>query len=161
MIKHQQFKKLCRGRDYLAAHYTEPYSLSRAAQEACLSPYHFSRVFTEVFAESPYEFVVRLRLREAKTLLVQDNMSISDICSAVGYSSLGSFSSLFQKHLGASPKSFRRRMWQLSSQVRTFPYQSIPMCYAYHVLGRPIKKAQYSIKPTQLALGKIEATHIA
>ena len=69
MIRHFQYKKICSGRDYLQAHYTDSFSLAKVAEHSCMSQYHFSRVFTKVFGESPNAFVARLRIEKAKKML--------------------------------------------------------------------------------------------
>jgi AraC-like DNA-binding protein len=100
-----------------------------------MSQYHFTRVFTKVFGESPNTFVARLRIEKAKTMLVTEKSSIAEICESVGYSSVGSFSSLFKKHVGMSPTQYRRKLWNLSNDPLSFPMQSIPLCYAQNLFG--------------------------
>ena len=135
MIRHFQYKKICSGRDYLQEHYTDAFSLSKVANYSCMSPYHFSRVFTCVFGESPNTYVTRLRIEKAKKMLVMENVSISDICTEVGYSSIGSFSSLFRKKVGISPSQYRRKLRSLSNETYRFPMQSIPLCFAQNLFG--------------------------
>src|SRR5215831_8767118 len=84
--------RLLRARDYLAANYNQRASLEDAAREAALSPFHFSRIYTAAFGETPHEFVTRRRVDEAKRLLLAGNHSVTEICMEVGYESLGSFS---------------------------------------------------------------------
>lgn len=135
MIKYFQYRKICLGRDYLAEHYTDSFSLTKTASYSCMSPYHFSRVFTKTFGESPYEYIARLRIEKAKNMLITENFSVSEICEEIGYSSVGSFSFLFREKTGMSPTQYRHRLWGLSSEPLRFPMQSIPLCYAYHLFG--------------------------
>lgn len=100
-----------------------------------MSQYHFSRVFTNVFGESPNAFVTRLRIEKAKKMLITENFSISDICTKVGYSSVGSFSSLFSEKVGISPSHYRRKLWSLANEPYSFPMQSIPLCFAQNLFG--------------------------
>lgn len=101
-------RRLVRARDYLASRYGQRVLLRDAAAIAYYSPYHFNRLFLQAFKETPHEFVSRLRLEEAKRLLLSDNQSITDICFEVGYESLGSFSTRFRGLTGLSPFTFRR-----------------------------------------------------
>lgn len=146
MIRHTQYKKICSGRDYLQKHFSEPFDLTKVAKHACMSQYHFSRVFTAVFGESPNAFVARLRIEKAKNLLVTEKYSIGEICDNVGYTSIGSFSSLFKKMVGMSPLQYRRKLWNLSDEPLSFPMQSIPLCYSQKLFGSKShhpKKEQY------------------
>ncbi len=100
-----------------------------------MSQYHFSRVFTKTFGESPNTFVTRLRIEKAQKLLITENFSIGKICERVGYSSVSSFSSRFSRTVGMSPTQYRRQLRSLSNEPRRFPLQSIPLCYAHHLFG--------------------------
>jgi len=139
MIKNFQYRKICLGRDFLAEFYLDPFSLTKVAKYSCMSQYHFSRVFTKTFGESPNTFVTRLRIEKAKNLLITENFSIGKICEMVGYSSVSSFSSCFSKKVGLSPTQYRRKLSSLSSESQRFPMQSIPMCYAHHLFGSKLE----------------------
>src|SRR5262249_33072885 len=89
------FKRLFRPRDYLGDCYRDRVTLENGAKEACLSPFHFNRLFAQVFGETPHEFVTRMRVEEAKRLLLAGDRSVTEICFDIGYESLGSFSARF------------------------------------------------------------------
>src|ERR1700737_2943545 len=78
------FARLCRARDYLGDCYSERVTLENAAQKACLSPFHFNRLFARAFAETPHEFVTRRRIEEAKKLLLRDGKRVTNFCFAGG-----------------------------------------------------------------------------
>lgn len=145
MIKHFQYRKICLGRDFLAEHYSGSFNLAEAAKYSCMSQYHFSRVFTKTFGESPYGYVVRLRIEKAKNMLITGDFSLGEICEEIGYSSIGSFSFLFHKKVGMPPTQYRRRLWSLSGEPLCFPIQSIPLCYAHHLFGVRQLREQYRI----------------
>jgi AraC-like DNA-binding protein len=113
-------------------------TLSTVAKYSNMSPYHFLRVFKKVYGETPNEFLIRLRVEKAKSMLITENVSVSEVCERVGYISLGSFSSLFCKQVGMAPTLYRRKLWSLSNQAFHFPSQAIPACYAYHFLKKPV-----------------------
>ena len=71
------FARLCRARDYLGDCYSERVTLENAAGKACLSRFHFNRLFARVFGETPHEFVTRKRIEEAKKLLLRDTESVT------------------------------------------------------------------------------------
>src|SRR5215470_5712029 len=130
------FARVCRARDYLGDCYRDRVTLENAAKEACLSPFHFNRVFTQVFGETPHEFVTRMRVEEAKKLLLAGNSSVTDICFDIGYESLGSFSARFRSLTGLSPSEFRRQARvAFGGFAAHWPLYYIPACYQHFFVG--------------------------
>ncbi len=101
------YRRLYRGRDFLVSCYDQPLSVSAAARVAGLSPFHFQRTFKLAFGETPMQFLQTTRLEAARRLLAHTGDSVTAICFAVGFESPGSFSWLFRKRYGASPRAFR------------------------------------------------------
>jgi AraC-like DNA-binding protein len=102
------YRRLHIGRDYLQDNLQDAPSLEEAAQVAALSPYHFLRSFKQLFGQTPHAFLTAQRLKKAKQLLTCTSLPVTEICLAVGFQSLGSFSTLFQRENGRSPSQFRR-----------------------------------------------------
>jgi len=124
------FGRLCRARDYLAAHYGARVFLEEAAQQACLSPFYFNRLFTQAFHETPHEFITRRRIEQAKKLLLAGNHSVTEICFEVGYESLGSFSARFSSLTGFSPAAFRGEARRTFGGLGVrWPLYYIPGCF--------------------------------
>ena len=123
------FRRLARARDLLASAYTEKITLDRAAEEACLSPFHFQRVFCRVFGETPHDFVTRLRMDAAKRLLVSGEMPVTRICMEVGYSSVGTFSARFAAQEGRPPSEYRRQARRMVAPVGGWRVYRVPSCY--------------------------------
>jgi AraC-like DNA-binding protein len=123
------FRRLTRARDLLASAYTEKITLERAAEEACLSPFHFQRVFCRVFGETPHDFVTRLRMDTAKRLLVSGEMPVTRICMEIGYSSVGTFSARFAAQEGQPPSEYRRQARRMVAPVRGWRVYRVPSCY--------------------------------
>jgi AraC-like DNA-binding protein len=124
------FARLSRARDYLGACYRGRVPLENAAREACLSPFHFNRVFARAFGETPHEFVTRMRIEEARKMLLAENQSVTDICFDLGYESLGSFSTRFRSLTGLSPAAFRREARvAFGGFASHWPLYYIPACY--------------------------------
>jgi AraC-like DNA-binding protein len=84
--------------------------LEAAAREACLSPFHFHRLFRSTFGETPHDFLTRRRIDHARRLLASGEMTVTEVCLEVGYSSLGSFSSKFQSLAGVAPTQYQREI---------------------------------------------------
>lgn len=100
-------RRLFLARDYLHACYADELNIEAMAAIAGLSPYHFIRKFKAAFHESPHQYLRQLRLQKAAELLRGSDKPITEICLAVGFQSLGSFSSIFQKATGFSPSAYR------------------------------------------------------
>jgi AraC-like DNA-binding protein len=105
--REELYRRISRARDYMSSKYAEPVTLSQLARVACLSPNHLLRTFRKVFGGTPHRFLTERRLQEAKRLLADTELSVTDICLACGFESLGSFSSLFRKQCGSPPSEYR------------------------------------------------------
>lgn len=96
-------------------HLYDPLSLNEMADIAHYSPYHFNRLFRKVTGIPPNHFLYALRLNQAKRLLAETDLNVTEICFEVGYNSLGSFTSRFHELIGLSPRAFRglaRQGWE-------------------------------------------------
>jgi AraC family transcriptional regulator len=85
----------------------EPISLHDMSRVAYLSTFHFNRVFHQITGLPPAKFISAMRLGEAKRLMLNTNLSITDICFEVGYNSLSTFTRLFTQRVGLGPREFR------------------------------------------------------
>lgn len=98
---------LARAVDYIRAHYRSPVSIDELAAVALLSRYHFIRTFKAATGLSPYQYVLRVRIEEAKRMLRTTRMSVTDISLHVGFSSPSQLHRAFVNMVGASPEQFR------------------------------------------------------
>lgn len=101
-----------RGR--LASPPATPLTLGEMAEIACLSPFHFTRVFNAATGLPPGEFSAALRLDAAKRRLLTTSLSVTDICFDLGYTSLGSFGLRFKRLVGLSPLQLRQTVERVS-----------------------------------------------
>lgn len=101
--------RLCQARDLLADVRSPDVSIGAAARQASLSSCHFIRRFAAVFGETPHQFRTRERLIAAQRLLARGHC-VTEVCLEVGFSSLGSFSALFARKVGASPARYQRSL---------------------------------------------------
>ncbi len=111
--------------ELIDAQLDQPLDLQAMARTAHFSRFHFLRAFRRRFHETPHQYLTRKRIERAKELLANSEYSITDICFACGFESLGSFSTLFHKITGWSPSIYRARVWEQRSNPRKF----IPACY--------------------------------
>src|SRR5579871_2260263 len=108
--------------------FEQPLDVPALAHSAAMSTGHFARSFKAAFGESPYSYLMTRRIERAKTLLRRGDMTVTDVCFAVGCTSLGSFSSRFAELVGEPPSAYRARSHAEAAgipgcviQVRTKP----------------------------------------
>lgn len=111
-------------RDHADRNFAEPLDLQQLAVIARLSKFHFQRLFTATYGVSPAAYVSRRRIERAQDLLRATNLSVTEVCHAVGFSSLGSFSSRFSEVVGESPSQYQARYAAAGA-----PH--IPGCYVF------------------------------
>jgi transcriptional regulator GlxA family with amidase domain len=115
---------LRRARDHIDRHYAAPLDLDRLAAVARISKAHFARNFEAAYGETPIRYLTRRRIERAQDLLRTANLTVTEVCVAVGFASLGSFSSRFMDLVGESPTVYRDR-WA----ARGGPH--VPGCYLF------------------------------
>lgn len=123
------YKRIVDAKLYIDNNYHLPLELNLLAEKACFSKFHFLRLFKESFGMSPNKYLTHVRINKAKDLL-QDSYSISDVCFHTGFQSIPSFSILFKKHTGTSPKLYADRARDKKEQKATEPLKYIPNCFA-------------------------------
>ncbi|HEV3200124.1 MAG TPA: AraC family transcriptional regulator [Bryobacteraceae bacterium] len=137
LVEEETFARLYRSREFLANHFDRRLRLSEAAGQACLSPFHYHRMFVRAFGETPHEFLTRRRMDRAKELLARDECPVTEVCLAVGYESLGSFSSLFRSAVGRSPLEYRKALRRVFPVPNIAPHRFIPACFLVSFGSRP------------------------
>jgi AraC-like DNA-binding protein len=100
---------LRRARDHLDRHYAEPHELATVAAVAGLSKYHFQRLFKATYGLTPAAYLSERRVERAQDLLRATNLTVTEVCHAVGFTSLGSFSARFRELVGETPSAFQAR----------------------------------------------------
>jgi AraC-like DNA-binding protein len=100
---------LRRARDRVDRDYAQPLDLDDLARTAGISKYHFHRLFTATYGMTPAAYLSRRRIERAQDLLRATNLTVTEVCYAVGFSSLGSFSARFRAVVGEGPREFQRR----------------------------------------------------
>ena len=116
--------QLRRARDLADRHYAEPLDLEALARAANVSKYHFGRLFAQTYGETPMRYLTRRPVERPQDLLRSVNLTVTEVCTLVGFSSLGSLSSRFHELVGESPRQYRDR-WAACGE----PY--IPGCFLF------------------------------
>ncbi|MXP22097.1 helix-turn-helix domain-containing protein [Gordonia sp. HNM0687] len=125
--------RLRRVRDRIDRDYAEPLDVAALARGAHMSAGHLSREFRRVYGESPYSYLMTRRIERAMTLLRRGDLSVTDVCFAVGFSSLGTFSTRFTELVGTPPSEYRRHHGDAIA--------GIPPCLAKQVT-RPVRNRE-------------------
>jgi len=115
-------KQVRLARRLLDRSYDAPITIEDLSRAVALSPYYLIRSFRHVYKQTPHQYLVGQRIARAKELLRNTDLSVTEICAAVGFESLGSFSTLFRKVAGVSPSAYR-----VSSHPTLTP-RYIPFC---------------------------------
>ncbi len=131
--------RLRRARDMMDRSYAEPLDVQALANVALMSSGHFSRSFRAAFGETPYSYLMTRRVERAKALLRRGDMSVTDVCFAVGCTSLGSFSSRFTELVGETPSAYRARSHEDGADI--------PACVA-KVFTRPVRIGEAKSTPS-------------
>ena len=105
----QSNRRMLRARDEMDRAYPEALDIPTLARIAHVCPAHFIRTFRATFGETPHRYLQRRRVERAMFLLRETELSVTDVCMQVGFSSLGTFSRTFHGILGESPSAYRKR----------------------------------------------------
>src|SRR5207248_6537256 len=125
--------RLRKAKDRMDREFDRPLDVPALARSAAMSTGHFSRSFKVAFGESPYSYLMTRRIERAKALLRRGDLSVTEVCFAVGCTSLGSFSSRFTELVGESPSAYRARCHDDGA--------AIPACFA-KIFTRPVRNGE-------------------
>ena len=131
-------RRMLRARDVMDRDYAQPLDVPTLARLAHVSEAHFIRTFRATFGETPNRYLQRRRVERAMFLLRSTEQSVTDICMAVGFASLGTFSRVFAEIVGEPPSVYRRRG----------PLAPVPSCFGMRWL-RPGSNTAVSEKPAR------------
>ena len=129
-------------RDRIDREYAQPLNVEALARGVAMSAGHLSRQFRLAYGESPYSYLMTRRIERAMALLRRGNMSVTEVCFAVGCSSLGTFSTRFTELVGVPPSVYRREHSDAAA--------GMPSCVVKRVT-RPVRNREASSSAAQLA----------
>jgi AraC-like DNA-binding protein len=134
--------RLRRVRDRIDREYAQPLDVEALARGAHMSAGHLSREFRAAFGESPYSYLMTRRIERAMALLRRGDLSVTEVCFAVGSSSLGTFSTRFTELVGMPPSTYRRLAAEGTAGV--------PACVVKQV-SRPVRNREAPVTEPLLA----------
>jgi AraC-like DNA-binding protein len=133
--------QLRRVRDRIDREYAEPLDVEALARDAHMSAGHLSREFRRAYGESPYGYLMTRRIERAMALLRRGDLSVTEVCFAVGCSSLGTFSTRFTELVGVPPSAYRRDAGEEAA--------GMPSCEAKKIT-RPVRNREAASPPAPL-----------
>ena len=133
---------LRRVRDRIDREYAQPLDVEALARGANMSAGHLSREFKLAYGEAPYGYLMTRRIERAMSLLRRGDVSVTDVCFAVGCSSLGTFSTRFTELVGVPPSAYRRDATRTTA--------GMPSCVAKQVT-KPVRNREALVNEPQIA----------
>lgn len=124
------YHRIIEAKQYIDSHFDEPICLDHICRAACFSRFHFHRLFSRIYRKTPHQYLTLKRIEQAKRLLGNQDLKVHEICHAVGFESIGSFSGLFKKEIGITPVGYRHRLIRRRKETIESPGNFIPGCFA-------------------------------
>lgn len=140
---------LRRVRDRIDREFARPLDVEALARGVNMSSGHLSREFREAYGESPYSYLMTRRIERAMALLRRGDLSVTDVCFAVGCGSLGTFSTRFTELVGVSPRAYRGAHAGDSVEATVDAAADMPSCIVKEVT-RPIRNREAPASAPQL-----------
>jgi len=123
------YRRLVQAKLFIDKHYDKKIDLGNIADEAYFSKFHFIREFKNIYQKTPHQYLIFVRIERAMELL-KAAMPVSDVCYAVGFESLSSFSRLFKRTVGMTPSLYLIKQQKIKAQINKSPLTFIPGCFA-------------------------------
>ncbi len=123
------YRRIVQAKLFIDSNYHEVINLDDIADEAYFSKFHFIRLFKNIYGKTPHQYLITVRIENAR-LLLKKGIAVSDVCYAVGFDSITSFSSLFKKLTDCSPANYQQLELKRQQEMQQSPLKYIPNCFA-------------------------------
>jgi AraC-like DNA-binding protein len=123
------YRRLVQAKLFIDARYADNIDLGNIADEAYFSKFHFIRQFKNIYRKTPHQYLIFVRIEKAMELL-KTGVPVSEVCYAVGFESLSSFSALFKRIVGITPSTYLGQHQKIKVQIAKSPLNFIPACFA-------------------------------
>ncbi len=132
------YKKIVDAKVFIDEHFDSPIGLDAIAGEACLSRFHFHRLFRRIYKRTPHQYLTFKRIDQAQRMLGAADCTIGEVVAEVGFESVGSFSMLFKKETGVAPGEYREALKRSRAMAEEQPRRVIPHCFIAEIVGEKI-----------------------
>jgi AraC-like DNA-binding protein len=123
------YRRIVKAKLFIDNNYSNPIDLDHIAGEAFFSKFHFIRLFKKTYVRTPHQYLTFVRIEQSKLLLQKDN-TIAEVCYAVGFDSISSFTGLFKKIAGQTPYVYQQEKKRIKEETILMPLKFIPNCFA-------------------------------
>lgn len=124
------YKRIVQAKLFIDNHFSDNIDLNNISDEAYFSKFHFIRLFKTMYGNTPHQYLIKVRIENAKELLQKGN-AVTDTCFAVGFDSVPSFTALFKRYTKLSPSKYQQQFKERQEQIQKVPLQFIPNCFAH------------------------------
>lgn len=124
------YKRIVQAKLFIDKNYASKVDVTNISEQAHFSKFHFIRLFKKIYAQTPHQYLTRVRIEKAIQLLRAER-PVSEVCYAVGFDSLSSFGRLFKRVAGITPSAFLQEQQQIKSQILATPLRFVPGCFVY------------------------------
>jgi AraC-like DNA-binding protein len=122
------YKRLVTAKTYIDQHWDEQIDINEISGKSFFSKFHFIRLFKKSFGDTPYQYLTKIRIQEAKKML-ENGMTVTRVSEQVGFESFASFSLLFKKIAKISPKKYQIQKLKKLIEQKEYPLHFIPGCF--------------------------------
>ncbi|MEO5944896.1 MAG: AraC family transcriptional regulator [Ferruginibacter sp.] len=123
------YKRIVQAKLFIDNNYADKIDVDNISDEAFFSKFHFIRIFKKIYGKTPHQYLRYVRIEKA-ALLLQTQESIAEVCYAVGFESVSSFTSLFKRMIGLTPSVYLQQHQHKKMQIKIMPQKYVPGCFA-------------------------------
>jgi len=123
------YRRIVKAKLFIEERYADNIDLNNIAGESFFSKFHFIRQFRKVYHKTPHQYLSFIRVEKAK-LFLKDNIELSQVCYAIGFESISSFTGLFKKMTGYTPGKYQTIHVKKNREILLEPFKFIPNCFA-------------------------------
>jgi len=136
------YRRVVQAKLFIDGHYQHNIDLNNISEQAYFSKFHFIRLFKQTYGKTPHQYLMQVRVEQARLLLNQA-MPVNQACYAVGFDSVHSFSLLFKRLTGCPPSVYQQTELQRQVEMKRAPLKFVPNCFAQQ--NGWTKETQFSI----------------
>ena len=123
------YRRIVQAKIFIDNNYANAIDLDNIANEAFFSKFHFIRLFKKIYHQTPHQYLISVRIENAK-LLLQKEIAVADVCFSVGFDSISSFTGLFKRITSTTPSFYQKLQLKRKEEIMATPLKFIPNCFA-------------------------------